>query len=220
MLSGRATLCAVFRAFNPTGRDFKADALQDVYDLQIANHSMEALQAYCSQLDALVLRCTGEQPSVDSMTNKFYEQVKGLPPILRDIQDCDRMQDDDADRTYSWLRRACDRTLDRWKAAAHRTVYAASLRSRRRAPRAPVIAPPPVGACLLFERTGRCRYGTSCQFAHITATRHSTKVPRTRSTAPSAPAVPAAPAASREEPATVNKDQSDKRALRPQPQLQ
>ncbi len=52
LLSGRATLCAVFREFKPAGRDFKAGALQDVYDLQIANHSMEALQAYCSQLDA------------------------------------------------------------------------------------------------------------------------------------------------------------------------
>eukprot|EP00972_Heterocapsa_arctica_P012990 1908509-Heterocapsa_arctica.AAC.1 len=63
MLSGKATLCAVFREFKPTGRDFSCDALMDVYDLQIANHSMEALRAYCSTLDALILRCRAEQPS-------------------------------------------------------------------------------------------------------------------------------------------------------------
>eukprot|EP00972_Heterocapsa_arctica_P012404 1821321-Heterocapsa_arctica.AAC.1 len=73
MLSGRATLCAVYREFKPTGRDFGSDALTDVYDLLIANRSMEALQAYCSTLDALILRCP-EQPSEDHLCTKFYAQ--------------------------------------------------------------------------------------------------------------------------------------------------
>eukprot|EP00972_Heterocapsa_arctica_P047055 6942883-Heterocapsa_arctica.AAC.1 len=55
LLSGRATLCAVYLEFKPQGRNFKCDALTDVYDLRIANQSMEALQAYCSTLDALIL---------------------------------------------------------------------------------------------------------------------------------------------------------------------
>eukprot|EP00972_Heterocapsa_arctica_P074832 11042275-Heterocapsa_arctica.AAC.1 len=56
LLSGRATLCAVYGELKPTGRDFDSVALSDVYDLLIANQFMEALQAYCSTLDALIQR--------------------------------------------------------------------------------------------------------------------------------------------------------------------
>ncbi len=121
-------LCAVILEFKPAGRDFQIDALQDVLDLQIgSDHSMEALQAYCSQLDALMLRCMGEQPSVDMLTQKFYEQVRELSPIARDIEDYDRMMDDSPNCCYSWLRIACDRALDRWKTVQHRIVYTAPL---------------------------------------------------------------------------------------------
>eukprot|EP00972_Heterocapsa_arctica_P018683 2763395-Heterocapsa_arctica.AAC.1 len=72
-LSGRATLCAVIRNFKPIGRDFDSDALSDVYELLIANQSMEALQAYCSTLDSLLQRCR-EQPSPDHLCNKFRAQ--------------------------------------------------------------------------------------------------------------------------------------------------
>eukprot|EP00972_Heterocapsa_arctica_P059610 8791517-Heterocapsa_arctica.AAC.1 len=63
MLSGRATLCAVFREFWPTGRNFTCDSLMDVYDHRITGSTLEDIQVYCSTLDALVLRCLGEQPS-------------------------------------------------------------------------------------------------------------------------------------------------------------
>eukprot|EP00972_Heterocapsa_arctica_P065659 9690390-Heterocapsa_arctica.AAC.1 len=66
-------LCAVFRNFKPTGRDFGSNAVSDVYDLLIANQSMEALQAYCSTLDSLIQRCP-EQPSLDHLCNKFRAQ--------------------------------------------------------------------------------------------------------------------------------------------------
>eukprot|EP00972_Heterocapsa_arctica_P042529 6268518-Heterocapsa_arctica.AAC.1 len=88
----------------------------DVYDLQLAGNSMEALQAYCSTLDALVLRCLKEQPSEDQMCSKFHAQVKDIGQISCDIQVYDRMSDDEPDRCYRWLRAAVDGALDRWRA--------------------------------------------------------------------------------------------------------
>eukprot|EP00972_Heterocapsa_arctica_P082076 12096448-Heterocapsa_arctica.AAC.1 len=93
----------------------------------MANNSLEALQAYCSTLDALVLRCHAEQPSEDQLRNKFYAQVKGVDAISCDIGGYDRMSDDEPNRCYRWLREAVDRAQDRWRAASHRTIYVASL---------------------------------------------------------------------------------------------
>eukprot|EP00972_Heterocapsa_arctica_P051906 7634971-Heterocapsa_arctica.AAC.1 len=53
MLSGRAALCAVFQEFRPSGRSYNCDSLMDVYDHSITENSLEALQTYCSTLDAL-----------------------------------------------------------------------------------------------------------------------------------------------------------------------
>eukprot|EP00972_Heterocapsa_arctica_P085949 12665689-Heterocapsa_arctica.AAC.1 len=92
LLSGRAVLCAVFREFKPTGRDFGCDALSDVYDLLIASQSMEALQAYCSTLDSLIERCP-EQPSPDHLCNKFFAQVRYIAEITPDIDVYNRMSD-------------------------------------------------------------------------------------------------------------------------------
>eukprot|EP00972_Heterocapsa_arctica_P060378 8904508-Heterocapsa_arctica.AAC.1 len=85
---------------------------------------MEALQAYCSTLDALILRCHGEQPSADHLCNKFYAQIKNIDQLARDIHVYDRMCDDEPDRSYRWLRAAADGALDRWRAVEHRTIYA------------------------------------------------------------------------------------------------
>eukprot|EP00972_Heterocapsa_arctica_P036789 5415887-Heterocapsa_arctica.AAC.1 len=76
---------------------------------------MEALQAYCSTLDALRLRCM-EQPSEDRLCYTFYAQVKSIDPISPDIHVFDRMCDDQPNRCYRWLRAAVDGALDRWRA--------------------------------------------------------------------------------------------------------
>eukprot|EP00972_Heterocapsa_arctica_P059853 8828191-Heterocapsa_arctica.AAC.1 len=34
-LSGRGMLCVLFREFEPNGRQFNTDSLQDIYDLKI-----------------------------------------------------------------------------------------------------------------------------------------------------------------------------------------
>eukprot|EP00972_Heterocapsa_arctica_P095073 14021975-Heterocapsa_arctica.AAC.1 len=73
-MSGRSMLCLVHREFEPNGLNFETDTLQDIYDLKMEPCNMEGLQVYCSQLDALMLRCTGEQPSPASMTCRFYRQ--------------------------------------------------------------------------------------------------------------------------------------------------
>eukprot|EP00972_Heterocapsa_arctica_P085387 12584494-Heterocapsa_arctica.AAC.1 len=59
----------------------------------MANNSMEALQAYCSTLDAFVLWCHAEQ-----LCNKFYAQVKDVDAISCDIGGYDRMCDDEPNR--------------------------------------------------------------------------------------------------------------------------
>eukprot|EP00972_Heterocapsa_arctica_P016945 2501460-Heterocapsa_arctica.AAC.1 len=52
-----------------------------------------------------------------------------------------RMTDSDPNRCYRWRRAVVDGALDRWRAAQHRIIYTASLRSRRRSQRAPAPAP-------------------------------------------------------------------------------
>eukprot|EP00972_Heterocapsa_arctica_P012555 1844758-Heterocapsa_arctica.AAC.1 len=99
----------------------------DVYNHRITENSLEALQTYCSTLDALVLRCRGEQPSEEVMCCKFYAQVKDIGPLAFDIEGFDRMDNDDVNRTYGWLRAAVDRVLTNWRADQHRIVYSASL---------------------------------------------------------------------------------------------
>eukprot|EP00972_Heterocapsa_arctica_P093946 13856153-Heterocapsa_arctica.AAC.1 len=66
---------------------------------------MEALQAYCSTLDALIQRCP-EQPSQDHLCNKFFAQVHKVDAISPDIHVYNRMTDDEPNRCYRWLRAA------------------------------------------------------------------------------------------------------------------
>eukprot|EP00972_Heterocapsa_arctica_P048482 7146270-Heterocapsa_arctica.AAC.1 len=70
--SGRSMLCMMFRYFEPNGRQFNTDSLQDIYDLKIPSQTLAGLDSYLSQLDGLMLRCTGEQPSPDTMTCRFH----------------------------------------------------------------------------------------------------------------------------------------------------
>eukprot|EP00972_Heterocapsa_arctica_P080499 11862366-Heterocapsa_arctica.AAC.1 len=67
------------------------------------------------------------------------------------------MSSDEPNRCYRWLRAAVDRALDQWRAAQHRAIYSASLRSKRRSRRVPANAPsPPLPAamCTIFQNTG------------------------------------------------------------------
>eukprot|EP00972_Heterocapsa_arctica_P053490 7878181-Heterocapsa_arctica.AAC.1 len=65
----------------------------------MTGNSMEALQAYCSTLDALVLRCA-EQPSDEMLCSKFYAEVKDVDNISFDIEGYDRMSSDEPNRCY------------------------------------------------------------------------------------------------------------------------
>eukprot|EP00972_Heterocapsa_arctica_P061164 9019044-Heterocapsa_arctica.AAC.1 len=67
-----------------------------------------------------MLRCTGEQPSPDTLTCRFHRQVEHLPELLRDMQDYARMLDDDPNRSYEWLRFRCNAALELWRATGHR----------------------------------------------------------------------------------------------------
>eukprot|EP00972_Heterocapsa_arctica_P055936 8250386-Heterocapsa_arctica.AAC.1 len=71
---------------------------------------MASLEFYLTQIDRLMLRCV-EQPTNDVMTVKFYDQVRHFNAIRRDIEDYDRMVDSDPNRSYAWLRSACNRAL-------------------------------------------------------------------------------------------------------------
>eukprot|EP00972_Heterocapsa_arctica_P050479 7422705-Heterocapsa_arctica.AAC.1 len=87
---------------------------------------MPGLEHYLPTIDTLWLRCV-ELPTNDSMTVYFYDQVKLYSCIRRDIEDYDRMDDDDANRSYQWLRRACNRALDLWRTDGHRKSYLGAL---------------------------------------------------------------------------------------------
>eukprot|EP00972_Heterocapsa_arctica_P019029 2809440-Heterocapsa_arctica.AAC.1 len=62
------------------------------------------------------------------MTVKFYDQVRHFSAIRRDIEDYDRMVDSNPDRTYAWLRSACNRALALWRTSGHRREYVAALK--------------------------------------------------------------------------------------------
>eukprot|EP00972_Heterocapsa_arctica_P063126 9313359-Heterocapsa_arctica.AAC.1 len=59
-LIGRSLLCMMFRYFEPNGRQFHTDSLQDIYDLKIPSQTFAGLDSYLAQLGGLMLRCTGE----------------------------------------------------------------------------------------------------------------------------------------------------------------
>eukprot|EP00972_Heterocapsa_arctica_P003652 544269-Heterocapsa_arctica.AAC.1 len=61
ILSVRATLCMIAKEFEPNGRNYATDAIDDVYRLK-CHPSLPGLEAYMSGLDKLLLRCTEEQP--------------------------------------------------------------------------------------------------------------------------------------------------------------
>eukprot|EP00972_Heterocapsa_arctica_P066670 9838732-Heterocapsa_arctica.AAC.1 len=90
---------------------------------------MAGLEAYCSRIDQLLTRCR-EKPTGGILSTCFYQQICRISQLARDIQDYDRMNDDDPDRTYHWLRHACNRALDKWRADHHREDYAQTLKVR------------------------------------------------------------------------------------------
>jgi hypothetical protein len=104
--------------------------MSDVYDLKMAN-SMPGLEAYLSRLDTALLRCTGEQPSGDQMTQIIFLNVQHLPEIRRDIEDYQHFDDSHPNRSYSWLRIACERALGQWRSTRHRADYVAAGRPGR-----------------------------------------------------------------------------------------
>eukprot|EP00972_Heterocapsa_arctica_P035861 5275403-Heterocapsa_arctica.AAC.1 len=105
-----------------------------------------------------MLRCTGEQPSPDTLQCRFHRNIEHLPELLRDMQDYDRMRDDEPDRSYEWLRFACNRALEKWRATGHRRDYAATLRPGKGVPGAPAAQTGPGGKelCRMFAWSGSC----------------------------------------------------------------
>eukprot|EP00972_Heterocapsa_arctica_P027910 4104595-Heterocapsa_arctica.AAC.1 len=109
-----------------------------------------------------MLKCV-ELPTADVMANKFYRQVKHFSAIQRDVEDYDRMTDDDPRRSYDWLRRACVRALDLWRTDGHRKEYVATLKVRKpdgggaAAKKASPAAPAQDAVkCGIFFKTGTC----------------------------------------------------------------
>ena len=59
MASGRSLLTMFFRHFEPNGRQFDCDALQDIYDLTLKGNDLVALEKYMGILDTLLLEMQG-----------------------------------------------------------------------------------------------------------------------------------------------------------------
>eukprot|EP00972_Heterocapsa_arctica_P097539 14390710-Heterocapsa_arctica.AAC.1 len=75
-------------------------------------NTLPGLESYLSQLDALLLQCTGEQPSSDMMTCRFHRQIEKLPVLNRAMEDYSRMRNDEPNRSYEWLRLRCNVALE------------------------------------------------------------------------------------------------------------
>eukprot|EP00972_Heterocapsa_arctica_P094826 13984606-Heterocapsa_arctica.AAC.1 len=63
------------------------------------------------------------------MTCRFHRQVKGVPELERDMQDYLRMDDQDPNRSYEWLRYRCEAALEIYRADLHRKDFARTLNS-------------------------------------------------------------------------------------------
>jgi hypothetical protein len=136
--TGRSMLCRFFQFFEPNGRQFNTDALQDVYDLVNRHHTLDSTEKYMCHLDSLLLRCVGEQPSPDTMTCRFHRQICNVPELLWDMQAYDRMPDSHPDRCYRWLREQVDRAIVVHRAAMHRKDFARTLTGTGRGAAAPI----------------------------------------------------------------------------------
>jgi hypothetical protein len=187
MVSGRSMLCMFFRHYEPNGRQFDTDALQDLYDLTIKGGNLEALERYTGQLDALRLRCTGEQMSAAILCCRFHRQIEHIPDLLRDMQDYARMDDDDPRRTYEWLRLRCDKALEAHRASSHRVAFVKSLKGGGTGGAATDISKKPAETCRMFRDSGKCRFGGACKYAHAD-TSVPTKVKKDKNGDPASPA--------------------------------
>ena len=193
-MSGRSMLCMMFRYFEPNGRQFNTDSLQDIYDLKIKSSTLPSLELYLSHLDSLMLRCTGEQPSPDTMTCRFHRQVKAIPELDRDMQDYARMDDTATDRSYEWLRFRCEAALEIYRADGHRRDFARTLQGGGKVPGAAAQTKGGKEVCRMFQKSGTCRFGVNCTFAHAAArTPKAPKAPKGPSGQPAAPAAAPAP---------------------------
>ncbi len=178
MVSGRSMLCMFFRHFEPNGRQFNTDALQDLYDLTIKGNNLEALERYTGILDSLRLRCTGEQMSDAILCCRFHRQIEHIPDLLRDMQDFSRMDDDDPLRTYEWLRMRCDKALEAYRATSHRIAFVKSLKGHGSGAAAADLSKK-ADVCRMFRDSGKCRFGAACKYAHAAASVPKTKSRRT-----------------------------------------
>ena len=189
-------LCVFFRHYEPNRRQFDTDALQDLYDLTIKGGNLEALERYTGQLDALRLRCTGEQMSAAILCCRFHRQIEHIPDLLRDMQDYSRMDDDDPRRTYEWLRMRCDKALEAYRAKSHRIAFVKSLKGGGGAGAAAADLSKKADVCRMFRDSGKCRFGDTCKYAHAAASvPRPPKVKKDKTAPPPAPPQPAAPAA-------------------------
>eukprot|EP00972_Heterocapsa_arctica_P080652 11886539-Heterocapsa_arctica.AAC.1 len=132
LLSGRSTLRMLYQEFDPNGRSYNSNTINDVYRLECHPKTPAGLERYVSSLDKLLLRCRDEKPSADMMLCSFYDNVHRVEVLRCDIEDYDRMEDDDSNRTYLWLRRACQRALEQWRAENARAIYATTLNIKSR----------------------------------------------------------------------------------------
>ncbi|WP_288993243.1 zinc finger CCCH domain-containing protein [uncultured Marinobacter sp.] len=203
MASGRHLLTMFFRHFLPSGRQYDTDALQYLYDHTLKGNDLAALERYTTVLDGLMLRCKGERLTDDVMLGRFHKNIKHLPDLARDIQDYDRMDDDDPQRTYIWLRGRVEKALDVYRAAKHKVDFERSLGSGKGSGAAATpsdAAKKKADPCRLFL-AGKCRFGDNCHYGHAAAAppkdkgngNRASKAPPTTTVPYVAPVVPPAP---------------------------
>ena len=96
--------------------------------------------------------------------------------MSQDLQDFDRMDDDDVDRSYQWLRQRADKQVERERARKDYLTYLAKGDTKVNAlaakgagkGEAGAEAPVDVGQCHAFARDGKVSRGDACRFLHGT----------------------------------------------------
>ena len=177
MLSGRSVLRMVVEHFRPNRRQNASDATGDVLFLECSSGA-DGLAQYLVRFDELMQKC---KIPIDEriFTPIFEKQLRNARGMSQDLRDFDRMDDDDLDRSYLWLRRCADKQVERERERKQRKDYLTYLAKNDTKPKALAAkggskgeagaeAPVSVGQCFDFARDGKCSRGDACRFLHGT----------------------------------------------------
>ena len=181
--SGRQLLWLVYKEFGLDLEKSQHHGIQDIMSLRC--DSIKNLEGFLTSWDAVVLHMSGKLPPF-LLCSVLHKQLKKLHELNDDIRHFDRQDEGHPDRSYDFLLRIARRYIERSRTERQRLeiadVYAgkvpttatamAALRQKEEKKNQQLTAALPAGAvavpgqCNYFAKTGSCKYGDKCKYAH------------------------------------------------------